>query len=482
VSRVSAGLRLVYGVGEMAKGFEEAATNLFVLFFLHQVLGLPAWAVGVVTGASLVFDAVVDPLIGNLSDGLSHRWGRRHPWLLASAVPLGLCFAALFSPPDLGNVGVTAWIAVALFGLRASLSAFLVPHMALGAELSDDYAERTRVAGIRVFFTYLGAAVLVAVARARFFAPSEAFPDGQLNPDAYPRMGLVFGALMTGVVLLSTFGTWHVIPRLPRATPGDGGLRRFLADMREALRDRAFAVLLASLLTFFVARGTALALDLYVGTYFWGLGSDAVALPGLALAGLIVGSPLYVALAGRLDKRRMLIGAMALYALLTTLPPLLHLLGLFPTGAALKPALFGVLFVSGIVGAGGVIAGTAILADIADAHEVETGVRREGLFFGGLSFARQAATGLGTLFGGVFLSVIAFPTQATPEEVPRALVDAVAIFAGPGTALFLVGGVVLATRYRADRAAHERVLATLADRRAQAGRALSSMTPSKTVG
>jgi glycoside/pentoside/hexuronide:cation symporter, GPH family len=178
----------------------------------------------------------------------------------------------------------------------------------------------------------------------------------------------------------------------------------------------------------------------------------------------------------------MLVGAMALYALLTTAPPLLHLCGLFPTGAALKPTLFAVLFVSGMVGAGGVIAGTSILADIADAHEVETGVRREGLFFGGLSFARQAATGLGTLLGGVFLSVIAFPTQAAVADVPPALVDAVAIFAGPGTALFLVAGIALATRYRADRAAHEAILATLAARRAQAGRAFSSSTPSKTVG
>ena len=93
-------LRLAYGVGEMAKGVEDAATNLFVLFFFSQVLGLPGWAVGLVTGVALVIDAVTDPLMGSWSDGFRHRWGRRHPFLLASALPVGLTFALIFSPPS----------------------------------------------------------------------------------------------------------------------------------------------------------------------------------------------------------------------------------------------------------------------------------------------------------------------------------------------------------------------------------------------
>ncbi|HRI09240.1 MAG TPA: MFS transporter, partial [Nannocystaceae bacterium] len=81
------GLRVAYGVGEMAKGIEEAAVNLFVLFFFSQVLGLDGWLVGAVMGVALVIDAVTDPLMGWWSDGFRHRWGRRHPFLLASALP-----------------------------------------------------------------------------------------------------------------------------------------------------------------------------------------------------------------------------------------------------------------------------------------------------------------------------------------------------------------------------------------------------------
>jgi Na+/melibiose symporter-like transporter len=349
---------------------------------------------------------------------------------------------------------------------RLMQSFYFVPHMALGAELSSDYDERTRIAGIRVFFTYLGAAVFVAVARGVFLKPSPGFADGQLDPSVYAPMGATFGVFMVVVVLLSTFGTWRTIPSLPGPGPtgGETGLRRLVSEQREAYRSRGFAVLIASLLCFFIARGVALSLDLYVGTYFWGLGSDAVALPGAALLGILVGSPLAMIFAGRVNKRDMFVGGMAIYAVLTMLPPLLHVLGLFPGGAALKPALLLSLFLSGIVGGAATVAAGSILADIAEAHELTSGRRQEGLFFGALSFARKASTGVGTVLGGIFLSVIAFPTQAAPGTVDPALVTAVGLCAGPGTALFGMGGVWIARRYRADGAAHAAVQAALAAR------------------
>lgn len=467
---------LAYGAGEMAKGVEDAATNLFVLFFFSQVLGLPGWVVALIMGVALVIDAVTDPMMGSWSDGFHHRWGRRHPFLLASALPVGLTFALIWSPPALGPTAVALWAAVMLIAHRLALTVFFVPHMALGAELSADYDERTRIAGIRVFFTYLGAALFIAVARGVFFRPSAAFPDGQLDPSVYPRLGAVFGVFMVFIVLASTLGTWRAIPSLPRPPPdvGPPGLRRMIAEQREAYANPGFAILVVGLLFFFVARGTSLTLDLYVGTYFWGLGSDAVALPGAALLGILVGSPLAMAVAHRLDKRDMFVGGMAIYAALTMTPPLLHVLGLFPGGAALKPALLATLFASGIVGAAATVAAGSILADIADAHELAHGRRQEGLFFGALSFARKAATGVGTVLGGLFLSAIAFPTQAAPGTVDPALITAVGLFAGPGTAIFGILGVLIARRYRADRAAHAAVLAALAGR--------NSQTPRNTVG
>lgn len=467
--RVSAPLALAYGVGELAKGVEDAATNLFVLFFFSQVLGLPAWVVGLSMGASLVIDSVADPLIGSWSDATRHRWGRRHPFLLASILPSGATFALLFAPPAFGPVGIALWFTFWLLALRLALTVFLVPHMALGAELSEDYDERTRIAAVRVFFTYLGAGILVAVGRSVFFRPTAAFPDGQLNPEAYARLGVAFGVFIVVTTLASTLGTWHRIPLLPAGAPGQPrpSLRGWVVEQREAFANPAFAVLVGSLLLFFVSRGTVLALDLYVGTYFWELGTDAVALPGLTLLGILVGSPLSVFVARKIDKRHLFVWGMGGYAALTLSPPLLHLLGLFPTGPWLLPTLALTNVLSGMIAAAAVIASASILADIVDAHELATGHRREGLFFGALSFARKAATGVGTIVGGLFLSAVAFPTRAVPGTVDPHLVEALGLCAGPGAGVFGVAGVWLASRYRADRHAHAAVRAALLAREPQ---------------
>ncbi len=91
-----------------------------------------------------MFDAVTDPLTGSISDTLRHRWGRRHPFMYASAVPLGLFFALVFNPPDgLGQWGLFAWLTTFAVLTRGAMTLYHVPHLALGAELSTDYRERS---------------------------------------------------------------------------------------------------------------------------------------------------------------------------------------------------------------------------------------------------------------------------------------------------------------------------------------------------
>jgi len=107
---------------------------------------VPASATGLAIGIALLFDAVTDPLAGSISDNWRSKWGRRHPFMLASAVPLGLCFAALFAPPaSLGTTGLLVWLTVFAILTRTALTFYHVPHQALGAELSSDYAARTGV-------------------------------------------------------------------------------------------------------------------------------------------------------------------------------------------------------------------------------------------------------------------------------------------------------------------------------------------------
>ena len=98
-AKLTLGDKLLYGVGATASGVKARGLSAFLMLFYNQVMGLPAAWVGGAIMVALIFDAVVDPLVGQFSDHLRSPWGRRHPFMYASAVPLALALFLLWSPP-----------------------------------------------------------------------------------------------------------------------------------------------------------------------------------------------------------------------------------------------------------------------------------------------------------------------------------------------------------------------------------------------
>ena len=140
----------------MAEGVKTCSFSAFLLFYYNQVLGLSGDLAGAAIALALIFDAVTDPIAGSVSDRWRGPRGRRHPFMYASAAPLGVSFFLLFAPwvrvDEVGQSGLFAWMLLATILTRASMTLYHVPHMALGAELSEDYDERTLLVAIRHFF------------------------------------------------------------------------------------------------------------------------------------------------------------------------------------------------------------------------------------------------------------------------------------------------------------------------------------------
>ena len=93
--RLTNGTMASYGFGAAAYGVKDAGFGTFLLLFYNQVIGVPASTVGLVIMLALVVDAFVDPTVGFLSDRTRSRWGRRHPWMYAAALPIMLGWLAL---------------------------------------------------------------------------------------------------------------------------------------------------------------------------------------------------------------------------------------------------------------------------------------------------------------------------------------------------------------------------------------------------
>jgi Na+/melibiose symporter-like transporter len=469
---VSLYTKTAYGFGQIAEGVKNSAFNYFLFFYYQQVLGLSGTLTGLALFIATGFDALTDPIAGSFSDRFRHRWGRRHPFMYASALPLGISFALLFRPPEaLSGSGVFAWLVAFTVLVRASMTLYHVPHMALGAELSRDYGERTTIVAFRIVFGLLGAVGMVVFSWLVFFGETPEFGRGQLNRASYPPFGLVFGAVMIGTILLSAWGTHDRIPSLPQPSPSAGriSLAAIRRDYAAALDNAHFRPFFLGIVLFFVMRGIQEVLTVHMATYFWVLDADQIAAVSFAgLPGFLLGVPFWTLAGRRLDKRPAFLLGTAGFSLCVMGPPMAKLLGAFPSPES--GLYLGLLIAFGLLAAfcasAGLVMAGSMMADIADDHELASGARQEGIFFGALAFAAKSTSGLGSFIAGIGLDLIAFPTQAAPADVPTAKVTALGVFYGPGIAVLAIAALVLLSRYGIDRRRHAEIRRALDAREA----------------
>src|ERR1700685_3412117 len=152
---------ILYGVGSIAFGVHLTVLTSALLLFYNQVVGLPAAWVGGAMAATLLFDGICDPVLGEWSDHTRSRWGRPHPFMYASALPTAVAFYFLFNPPiGWTQIHLLIYMAVMLMTVRVLLSLYEIPSSALGPELTLDYDQRTTLMSSRFFFGTLGGAAM----------------------------------------------------------------------------------------------------------------------------------------------------------------------------------------------------------------------------------------------------------------------------------------------------------------------------------
>ncbi len=475
--RLRVSTKLAYGVGQVGEQVKTSGFDIFVFFYFQQVLGLSGSLAGLAVLLALAFDAVTDPIAGSLSDNWRSPRGRRHPFMYASALPLGLTWFLLFFPPaGLGQVGLFLWLTGFAILVRGSMTLYHVPHLAMGAELTSDYEERTSVVAYRTLFGLVGG-VAVAVVGVRFFFPeTPGLANGLLNPAGYPKVA-VFGSLVMVVTIwYSAWGTRDQIPRLPRAPERavSFSVRRVLGEFRTAWSNRSFRSLFVGFSFFAAALGVTRTLGTHLNVFFWEFPSQQIAILVVPYAvGFVVGVPLARVCHRRFDKKATIVAATLTAALLGNGAVLLRLAGWAP-GNGTPELLALVLAFLGVVGTAAALGFTSagsMMADVAQDHEFTTGTGQQGVLFAAVSFSGKLASGLGHSLAGLGIDLIAFPVHATPGAVAPELIRNLGILNVLGGAISLVG-IYAFTQYTIDRQRHEhtqRVLAQRAEGDAEVG-------------
>lgn len=456
------------------------AAGVATMIFYNQVLSVSAALCGTAFLIASVVDAVSDPLVGALSDSVDTRWGRRHPFMFLSAVPLGVFFYLLYQPPTgLTEYQLFLWLAVMLIGMRLAKTFYAIPHSALGAELTDDYDERTSVFGWN-FATYsIGSAILGVFVMFIIFPSAEGVENGLLREGQYPLLAAFGGVFITAVILFCTFMTADQIPYLHDSkTMGERTKQNFNSFLKDALgnmwvlaRNPSYISVCACWLILAITGGVTAVVSTYTFVYAFDFSTEEIAIRGLiALPGAFLGIVFSRWLVSIFDKKYTVILTILVTAFLIGLPFCLRLLGWFPENGSVwtlvaffaiwTPALIFLPVVPIVI--------DSQLVDIADEHELATGNRSEGIIFSIRTFAIKMTSGLGGLLGGFGLEFINFPENAAVETLDPAVVDGLLWMMGPLYIAVVYLGLCFTFLYRIDRKRHEEIIEALEIRRAEA--------------
>jgi Na+/melibiose symporter-like transporter len=358
------------------------------------------------------------------------RWGRRRPFILLSAVPLGLAFVLLFTPPD-------RYAGLYLFGARSwlylCLTVYLVPYNALGSELTLDHHERTSLVAYRQALYLTG---LFGGAGAKLVADQFAS-----ERTGFAISGLIFGVVMIATMLVTFAGTTE---RPEFSQPRPNAPRPKFGDM---LRNRPFVIMLITYVIYNVSLTIPSTLGAQVAKHwlhaeqYFPFGMMTFLLCG------VISVPFWVSLSRRLDKRPTLIISFLLAA-----AAMVPGLGFSPERVWLLFVCFAAL---GLAFGGFVTLPFSIIGDTIDYDEYLTGRRREGFYWGTAEFCRKISQGAAFGAIGLTLEYVGYDGQAA-EQSSSALLGLKILFVGVPIVLFLLAALAF-WRYPLSKERHDEI-------------------------
>ena len=411
--KVPLGTTIAYGMPGLGAGYMYLLMSLYVMKFSTDVLLIAPAVMGVIFSISRIWDAVSDPIAGYLSDRTTFKFGRRRTWMLISFIPISFGFLAVFSPPEsMQGQSLDLWMMIAILSFYSAITLLNVPHMALGAELSEDYHERTRLFGVRHIGFTLGS--ILALVSMSLLISEENNPDGDVRQLA---SSLAFYAV--GAMSLMIFFAVSKLKENPEFQ------NRVNKNPFKAFRDvwiNPHAKILIIVLFIENLGGAVIGvLTLYVTQYI----VEAPAWAPLIIFAYMLPSalsvPLWIPLSRRFGKIRLWVFSLAFTGI--------SFGGIFiiPFLESVTDRLI-VMFIGAALGGmaagcGGAI-GPSVKGDVIDYDEYLTGERKEGSYFAALNFVFKSATGIMLLVTGFVLQFSGFiPNQPQTMEVKIALIS-----------------------------------------------------------
>ena len=425
-SKLSLGLKLGYGIGDIGCNIFIVSTGMFLLFFLTDVLGIEPALAGLALLLPKLWDVISDPIMGGVSDITRSRMGRRRPYLLYSSIPFGLVFFALFIAPGYESEIARVVHVGLLFALGCTVfTIYNVPYSSMVAEMTDDYNERMSVTSFRM----IGSSIGVLLAGGLAMSLVEMGGGGE---SGFRLMGMVFGVFIMIFCLSSAWAT-----RNARFLAAADHKPAFWEQAKTAFANKPFKVLMSMYLIQSIAIGVLMAGQIYYVKYVMKMPERYVGLVSAILfITAIVFIPLWVKLGIKLGKIKAYSIGLCLLAVM--------LLSLFFSTPSQPTVFFIQIFILGIGFSSFQLFPFSMLPDTIEFDEMKSGMRREGIFSGVWASGQKSAYAIGPGIIGITLSLSGFVATGEP---PASLSVGIRIVFCVFTALMLLLSLIPFQKY-----------------------------------
>lgn len=457
--------KLAYGAGDMGPAITANILAFFLLLFFTNVAGLNAGLAGWILMVGKVWDAVNDPLVGVLSDRTRSRLGRRLPWMLWGAIPFGLFFFLQWCVPQFSADRTTNQWSLFIYYVIISVlfnmayTAVNLPYTALTAEITQDYNERTKLNSFRFAFS-IGGSILSLFLAQGIFAIVPA-PDGDLT-----RRYAILGGICTVLSVLPLY--WCVFGIKKRVLQAerrrlDGGVSEelpFREQLGIAFSNRPFLYVIGIYFCSWLAvQVTATIIPYFVINWMRAESHFITVLLTVQITALLM---LFVwqRVSQSQGKKAVYFMGMGLWIMAQA--------GLF----FLQPGQLVLMYILAVMAGFGVstayLVPWSMVPDVIELDELQTGQRREGVFYAFMVLLQKIGLAVSLLLLGQGLAFAGFqerlPGQPAPLQ-PDSALTAIRIAIGPLPTVALLLGLVLAYFYPITRDVHANILLQLQERK-----------------
>lgn len=438
--RVSLGVKLGYGVGDLGNNLVFQSLLIFLLFYFTDVFGIAASIAGTIFLVSKIWDGVSDPIMGYISDRTSTRWGQKRPYLLFGAPFLGLSFFLLFASPPIPDSWKPIYALILFLLVCTFYTVVTIPYSALTPALTLDTNERSNLTGYRMFCAILGSLIVAGATKpliSIFSSPLTGF-----------RITIGIYSIFVVVIILVTFFS---VREPVRQTSHEN---YSLTDIIKIIKSNPpFIVLTVGMILHLAAVGILAAMV----NYYFKYTMDNESFTTIALLCIFVSAalalPFWVFVAKKLSKRASFNLGMGLLALM--------LITLFFIRELNIAVIIPIFILAGIGISTIYFSPIAMIPDTVEYSQWKTGLRREGILYSFFYFGQKLASALAGFFAGHGLGIIGFePNKVQSIQV----LEGIRIITTFAPIVLIIAGIIFISFYPIDETLHRKIVREIQQR------------------